>query len=304
MRSGHLPMQGTPSLPGRRLPAFLCASLASTLTGCMLATQADVLQVQDQVAGLDAKVVTLQKTNADLAYKIDELNGSLTTLNENLRDSRDKMSQVGARMDDLQVRVGQSVQSLGDAVRKERQEARDAAVAAAKEAATGPAREAALKALEEASAKEAAAGPSPTKLYRDAYLHFVRKDYQLAGQGFSVYLDKYPKGELADLATYYLGESRYARKEWEDAAAQYAGVLDAFPKSDLVPSARLKYAYALLNLKTDTQEAKRYLESILQDYPHSSEAKAAKDKLASLDGKPSKSSAPPPSKSSPAKSPK
>ncbi|MCX5790489.1 MAG: tetratricopeptide repeat protein, partial [Elusimicrobia bacterium] len=104
-----------------------------------------------------------------------------------------------------------------------------------------------------------------------------RKHYDLAVQGFSTYLKLYPKGEMADLAQYYLGEANYAAKQWEAAAKEYAKVLDRYPKSDVTAASRLKYALSLLNLKSDTYraEAKRYLESIQDDFPKTPEAAAA-----------------------------
>ncbi|MBI5201166.1 MAG: tetratricopeptide repeat protein, partial [Elusimicrobia bacterium] len=111
--------------------------------------------------------------------------------------------------------------------------------------------------------------------------------------GFDTYLKLYPKGEMADLAMFYLGESRYGSKAWEDAAKQYALVLDRYPKSDITAAARLKYAMTLLNLKTAaySAEAKRYLQSIQDDFPKSPEASAAGKLLAKLEkgkGAPSK----------------
>mgnify|MGYP001568590622 CR=1 FL=1 len=264
------------------------------LAGCV-ATQRDVLEVQTQMDDLSEKISSLQKdinslqkNQADLASKMDELNGSMGSLNENLKDSRSKMTQLGSKIDDMQAGLGQKVQTLGENFTKATAEARAEAIKAAQ----GAGQDAALQALKDAEAKEAAKGPSPTKVYREAYVQFVRKNFDLASQGFSVYLENYPKAEMADLATFYLGECRYAKKDYDGAAAQYASVLENYPKSDLTPSARLNYSLTLLNLKAKDPEAKRYLESIVNDFPKSSEAKTARQHLESLDGSPPKSSKP------------
>ena len=80
-----------------------------------------------------------------------------------------------------------------------------------------------------------------------------------------------------------------------EAARAYAKLLDAYPKSKLTPSARLRYALSLLKLApTKTDEAQRYLESIVDDFPSSPEAKKAALRLAELKKKgrrPSKSRA-------------
>jgi len=257
-----------------------------------VATQRDVLEVQTQMDDLTGKISalqkdinSLQKNQADLASKMDELNGSMGALNENLNDSRSKMTQLGSKIDDMQAGISQKVQTMGENLTKATAEARAEAIKAAQ----GAGQDAALQALKDAEAKEAAKGPSPTKVYREAYVQFVRKNYDLASQGFSVYLEKYPKAEMADLATFYLGECRYAKKDYDGAAAQYAAVLENYPKSDLTPSARLKYALTLLNLKAKDPEAKRYLESIVNDFPKSSESKTARQHLDSWDSPPKSS---------------
>ncbi|MBI4425087.1 MAG: tetratricopeptide repeat protein, partial [Elusimicrobia bacterium] len=130
-------------------------------------------------------------------------------------------------------------------------------------------------------------GPTPSQIYHAAQMNLGRKDYDLAAQGFDAYVKQYPRGEMVDLALFYLGESRYGAKLWEDAARQYALVLDRFPKSDITPAARLKYAMSLLNLKEPgyRTEARRYLQSIQDDFPSSPEAASAA-KLLAEDEKP------------------
>ncbi|MBI2362464.1 MAG: tetratricopeptide repeat protein, partial [Elusimicrobia bacterium] len=112
-----------------------------------------------------------------------------------------------------------------------------------------------------------------------------KKQYDPAAQGFELYLEKFPKGETADLAGYYLGQARFAQERWEDAARAFAVVLDRFPKSEVTPGSRLRYAQCLLKMKTHTDEAKRYLESIPADFPKSPEAVKAKELLKTLGGK-------------------
>lgn len=253
------------------------------LAGCV-ATQRDVLEVQTQMDDLTEKIGalqkdinSLQKNQADLASKMDEVNSNMTALNENLADSRTRMTQLGSKIDDLGTGISAKVDTMGESLTKATAVARDEAIKAAQ----GAGQEAALQALKEAEAKEAKKGASPTKVYREAYGQFVKKNYDLASTGFATYLERYPKGEMADLSTFYLGECRYAKKDYEGAAAQYASVLENFKKSDLTPSARLKYSLTLMALKPKDPEAKRYLESIVSDFPKSAEAKTAKKHLES-----------------------
>ena len=58
-------------------------------------------------------------------------------------------------------------------------------------------------------------------------------------------------------------------------------MLQKFPKSKLIPTARLKYARSIVPLGKK-EEAKRYLNSIVQDFGQSPEARLAKEELAKL----------------------
>ncbi len=89
-------------------------------------------------------------------------------------------------------------------------------------------------------------------------------------------------GGRPDRALYRTAESLYAKEQWEKAARQYATLLDRYPKSPLTPSARLKYALCLIKLNTRLPEAKRYLQSIGEDFPKSPEAAEAAKQLRRL----------------------
>lgn len=232
------------------LPVLLIAVL---LAGCV-ATQKDVLELENQADQLKEQVSILQKNQADAAVKMDQLHQDLSAFTEHLKDSQGDMRRLSTKLEDLQAVLGQKIENIGDTITKQKEH--------------------------EAQALKS---PTPSQIYHSATLHLAKKNYDLAIQGFSVYLEKFPKGEVADLAHFHLGESYYGKKSWEEAAKAYATVLDRFPKSDLTPSARLKYAYCLMNLKQNTPEAKRYLESILEDFPRSPEAKTAKAKLDQLE---------------------
>lgn len=225
-------------------------------SGCV-ATQQDVIdlsqqsdEVKAQVAELKKSIATMQGNQADFAVKMDQLHADLSAFTETLRDSQSAMSKLSVKLDDLEAALGQKVTALGETITKQQAEA-------AKKAA------------------EAAASPGPSQIFHSAQIQLGKKNFKTAIQGFETYLKKYPKGEVADLATFNLGEAYFGDKQWEDAATQYALVLDKHPKSSITPSARLKYAMSLIQMKQNIAEAKRYLESIPDDFPKSSEAAAA-----------------------------
>lgn len=273
----------------RLLPAAALA--ASCLCGCV-ATQRDILDlsaqtdsVTVQMQALRKSLNTLQANQADLAVKLDQMKADVGVLNETLKDNQQSNSRLAAKMDDLAAVMTSKVASLGETLSiqqkklvEERAEDRKRAEEDRKKAEEPKDSEEEVLKTEEPSS-----GPTPSQIYQSALVQFNQKKYDLAAQGFTLYLQKYPKGEVADLAAYHLGGALYAQKDYEGAARQYALVLDRFPKSDLTPATRLKYAQCLLDLKTHLDEAKRYLQSIPEDFPNSPEAKVAAQTLRKLE---------------------
>lgn len=284
---------------GRASPP-LALLLSLGLTGC-LATQRDVLdmsqqsdEIKAQVTEVKRAVAGMQANQADLAVKLDQVRADLSIFNENLKDSQDRMTRLGSKLDDIEVILGQKVSALGESLTKQQQQqlatqqATEQAARDAAKAAEEAARKAAEQARRDAESRPPAGSPTPSEVFHSAQMNLRRQHFDLAAQGFETYIKLYPKGEMADLALFYLGESRFGAKDWESAAREYAKLLDRFPKSDVTPSARLKYAMTLLNLKDASYaaEAKRYLQSIQDDFPKSPEASAAAKLLAKLEAPP------------------
>ncbi|TBR18017.1 tetratricopeptide repeat protein [bacterium] len=269
--------------------------------GCF-ATQRDILDlsqqndtIQLQVQSMKKVMTQIQSNQADLNSRLEDLHKDMTVLNESLKDSRDSTGRLSAKMDDLGAAIGVKVTTLQKGITDTQQQLREAeerrkaeSAEAERRAAAEEARKKAEDEAREKAAAEAAAAKSaakPAEVYKDAKAALDKKQYDEAARGFEQYLDRFPKGESADLAGYHLGQARYAVERWEDAARAYAVVLDRFPKSEVTAGSRLRYAQCLLKLKTHVDEAKKYLESIPHDFPKSSEAAKARELLQSLNGK-------------------
>jgi tol-pal system protein YbgF len=124
-----------------------------------------------------------------------------------------------------------------------------------------------------------AAGPPEAKrLYQAALSDYQRGKFDLAAQGFRAYLEQAPRGDVADTAQYYLGESLYSAKDYRDAIAQFERLVQDFPQSPQVPSALLKTGYAYYEVK-DGVQGRRALRTLVDKYPTSKEAKLAEEKL-------------------------
>ncbi len=226
------------------LPACLFAA------GCV-ATQQDMLQMQSQMDDLNTSLTNMQKNQAELAVKMEDLSGNLNASSESMKDISGQMDRLTSRLDEIDNSMNKRVNAIGATIRKQQEEVETSLL--------------------------------PAKIYNEAYNAFLNNNFDGAATGFKSYLSKFPAGETAEGAYFYLGESLYFKEHWQDAALAYANVLEKFPKSPRVPAARLKYAMALLKLPGDKKdEALKYLRSVAKDFPNTQEAKTAKDYIAKL----------------------
>ena len=122
----------------------------------------------------------------------------------------------------------------------------------------------------------------PKQLYDAAYLDLTKGSYDLAITGFVNYLKYFPETEQASNAQYWLGECYYAKKNHTKAAIEFHKVLEDYSTGAKVPSALYKLGLSLLELKS-VQQAKKYLQELVDKYPGTQEAKLAKQKLKDLE---------------------
>jgi len=222
----------------------------SLLCGC-IASERDMSTLKLQLKELNTTIVQMQANQAELAGKMDELNHNLSVSNENLSQVDNQFSQLSAKLDDLSVEVRNVV-------------ATQAAQAAAASAPAQP-----------------ASSVLPSDLFADAKGLLDKGAFDAAANGFKLYITNYPESENIEQAYMYMGDAYAGAEQYKPAAVAYATILQKFPKSKLIPSARLKYARNIIPLgKTD--EAKKYFNSIVKDFPATSEAKLAKTELAKL----------------------
>lgn len=250
------------------LKTVLLVPLCLLAAGCV-ATQQDMLQMQSQMDDLNNSLATMQKNQAELAVKMEELSKNLNASSESMKDISGQMDKLSARLDDMDNSMNRRVNAIGQTIKKQQEDVETALL--------------------------------PAKIYNDAYNAYLNNNFDGAATGFKTYLSKFPAGDMAESAYFYLGESLYLKERWPDAALAYATVLEKYPKSPRVPAARLKYAMALLKLPEDKKaEALKYLHSVVKDFPASQEAKTAKDFITRL-STPAKPAAKTEAKPAPAK---
>ena len=129
----------------------------------------------------------------------------------------------------------------------------------------------------------AAAGgnASPDELYRSAYEDYMRGNYDLAAEGFSDYMRRWPNTELTDNALYWIGECYDAQEKPEEALATFTRVLEDYPTSDKAAAAQLKKGLIYLKMGDQGQGVVN-LQYVVYEHPGTREADLAREQLRSL----------------------
>ena len=221
--------------------AIFCLGGLGFLLSGCIASERDMGALKLQLKELNETLAVMQTNQAELAGKMEELNQNLSVSNENFSELDRQIVNLSTKLDDITVAIKQNP----------------------------------------ATAQEAAPAMLPSEVFNEAKSHLNKQAYDLAVDGFKLYIDQYPDGENIQQAYIYLGDSYAGLDQVKPAAIAYATVLQKFPDSKLTSTARLKYARSIIPLGKK-EEAKRYLNSIVQDFGTSPEARLAKEELAKL----------------------
>jgi len=114
--------------------------------------------------------------------------------------------------------------------------------------------------------------------YQEAF-NLLQQGKELeATQLFQDFLQKYPAGEYADNAQYWLAEAHYSMSDFRSALAEFNSVLENYPNSKKQAHALLKIGFCHYELR-DRKRAKAILESVLERFPDTATARLAEQRL-------------------------
>ena len=139
-------------------------------------------------------------------------------------------------------------------------------------------------------ASEPAAAPAATTMipqageqaaYDTAFDALREGRYAESARRFSAFLEQFPQGELADNATYWLGESYYVTQNYQIALDTFRSLLANYPQSAKTQDAMLKVGYCLYELK-QWGDAEAALNDVVARYPGSTVARLAQGRLRAL----------------------
>jgi tol-pal system protein YbgF len=225
----------------------------------LIRLQSDVLQLQDLIRAL-------QKS-------LDERNGTIVSLLEQLND------QAGQTQLALEKVDGSLAASRTQDVAVER------AVAALKEDfqvlnAKLEENQVQIQTLRTVPTG-GAAEISPDRVYSATYNDYLMGNFALAINGFQDFLASFPESEYADNAAYYLGDCYLQQGRYELAIQAFDQVINLYPKGDKTPVAYFKKAFALQQMQK-FDDAIDSLKKLRRLFPKSQEAELAQQELVKL----------------------
>jgi tol-pal system protein YbgF len=304
----------------RIVPATLAlAAVLFTAPSPAFAANKDMVELQTQVRALQDAIARLQQSNDErmgvmkdlIQQTTDAVNKMGQTMDgvqrqmraqsegtgKNVEQLSGQMQSLNDSLDELKARLGRIEKNIGDV--QSQQQSISAKVDSGGGVAGGgaPATDtppsgnapAPIVRNGKPSAAIPAAPALPTTpaappvedLYRTAFSDFNGAKYTLASAEFNDVIKYYPDSNLAGNAYFYLGEIDYKAGRFSAAAKNYDKVAEQYPGNPKTAISQLRKGESLLAQK-QTDAGVRELRSLIQRYPNTQEATAARSKLNAL----------------------
>ena len=128
------------------------------------------------------------------------------------------------------------------------------------------------------SAGRGASSSEAEEFFQIAYGDFTAGRFDLALNGFTDIVNRYPGTPQEQLGVYWKAEVAYARKEWDQAQSRYVDYIKRYPEGEKICPALYKLGLVYENL--DRNKSRNLVwEKLLSQCPGSQEAKAAQNRL-------------------------
>lgn len=244
-------------------------SMSRSLEGRVSNVQVDVVKVRklaegseesanflrQKVAEIDANIIELRDSVQQMRGATEDTSMRITSLETGM--GKKEIDSIRARLDDIAFRLQFIENYLG---------------IAKKEAAEGEGDD---------SEETKKAEGDREKEYSEALKTFKSGTYAEAREMFQKFLKSFPDTEYSDNAQFWIGECYYFEGQYEKAILEYEKVVQNYPKGNKVADALLKQAFSFLDLG-DQASAKVLLQRIINDYPNTTSARRAREKLVSI----------------------
>ena len=121
----------------------------------------------------------------------------------------------------------------------------------------------------------------PVEMYNTAVTHFNNRSTNTARRAFQQFLREYPSDALAPDAHYYLADILVQEDRLEEAIQAFLLIQELFPTAERVPEALYRVGVTYIALE-QLDDARVYLERVVNSYPGTDAATAAEERLAEI----------------------
>jgi len=122
---------------------------------------------------------------------------------------------------------------------------------------------------------------SPKEVFDMAYADYLKGNFALAIDGFTIYEEQFADSPLADDALFWIGECYFSQKKFEEAINQFNDLILNYPQGDKVAGAYLKKGISLMELGKK-EDALLVFKLLVFKYPLEEETKIAQQKIKDL----------------------
>lgn len=123
--------------------------------------------------------------------------------------------------------------------------------------------------------------PEARALYDEGFTHFHEGRYVDAETTFQRYLQQFPRTELADNASFWIGEARLQRQDVRGALSAFRQTVERYPEGNKIPDALLKAGECLESLG-DAESARLSYQEIVERFPNTAASEVARARMARL----------------------
>jgi tol-pal system protein YbgF len=120
--------------------------------------------------------------------------------------------------------------------------------------------------------------PEAQAAYDHAYTLYHQGRFVDAETAFRRFLQTWPRTDLADNASYWIGECRYSRGDLRSALAAFQEAVERFPGGNKTPDALYKAGQCLEGLG-DVESARQSYQAVLERFPGEPAADLARQRL-------------------------
>lgn len=242
--------------------------LEEKLSRAQLASNQLAEQLKALSKRLDDQAAASQKQVADIQLLINNLATTVNTVREKLDDNTVRVSQLTQELPAMRSGLSMLAEQLNTLVGLLQPPASGSDASAGAGGSPSGGGLAAVKIPE-----------SPTYIFDNAKADYISNRLDSAIDGFKEYLEKFPTATNASEAQFWIGQSYYQKGLFKDALTAYGKLISSYKGAPEVPDAYYQQGLCYLDLG-QRAEARKTFELIVKQFPNSTQALLAAQKLA------------------------